>query len=100
MSNPTTKPNVLGSALLSLRPTAPGNESPEKATTALSLDKTPIGVMFRLDPPDHEVVSTYARDKQMSVQELLEHAINAVRLSDGLAPITGRPRSKTRRRRV
>ena len=100
MSKPTTKPNVLGSALRSLRPTPPGSEPPEKATTALSLDKMPIGVMFRLDPPDHAVVSAYARDKQMSLQELLEHAINAVRLSDGLAPITGRPRSKTRRRRI
>ena len=98
MSKPTTKPNVLGASLLNLRPPKP-IELPDETAAALPVDNTPIGVMFRLDPPDHAVVSDYARDKQMSMQELLETAINALRLGDGLAPITGRPRSKTRRRR-
>ena len=32
----------------------------------------PIGVVIRLNPDDHEVVTEYARSKKMSVQELIE----------------------------
>jgi hypothetical protein len=56
--------------------------------------KPPIGVMFRLDPSDHAVVTKYAGDMKMSVQELLEHAVNELRRSDGLSLIKGRPRGK------
>jgi len=62
-------------------------------------DIRPVGVVFRLNPDDHEVVTEYARDKKMSIQELIEVAINRLRSSENLPPITGRPRSKTRLRR-
>lgn len=98
MNKSITKPNVLGSALKGLRPPKPTEQVKNVLLTAAS--KSPIGVMFRLDPQDHEIVSDYARDKQMSMQELLEFAINVVRSSEGLAPIQGRPRSKTRIKRI
>ena len=99
---PIKKPNVLGSALAGLALTAPA--VPEKQPAARQVthdedDNRPIGVLFRLNPRDHEVVSDYARDRGWSVQELLEHAVNRMRESEGLSPIQGRPRSKTRRRR-
>lgn len=61
--------------------------------------KRPIGVVFRLNANDHEVVTEYARDKRMSIQQLIEASINHLRDSDGLPPIEGRPRSKTRLRK-
>jgi len=70
----------------------------EKDSNALE-DQRPVGVVFRLNPDDHEVVTEYARSKKMSIQELIETAINKLRGTDGLPPITGRPRSKTRLRR-
>lgn len=69
-------------------------QAPSEAT-----DQKPIGVVFRLNPDDHEVVTEYARNKKMSIQELLEAAVNLLRDSEGLPPIKGRPRSKTRLRR-
>lgn len=51
---------------------------------------------MRLDPDDHEIVTEYARNKGMSIQELLETAVNLMREAEGLAPIRGRPRSVTR----
>lgn len=53
---------------------------------------------FTPTPRDHEIVSNYARDMRMSVQELLENAVNRMRKANGLSEIQGRPRSKTRRR--
>jgi predicted HicB family RNase H-like nuclease len=58
----------------------------------------PIGTILRLDPDDHEIMSNYARSKRMSIQQLLECAINAMRAAESLDPIRGRPRSKTRHR--
>jgi len=69
------------------------NDHPQDA------DQKPIGVVFRLYPDDHEVVTEYARNKKMSIQELLEAAINLLRESEGRPPIKGRPRSRTRLRR-
>lgn len=100
------KPGVLGAAFAGLsRPTAkatdemPMTEEPRvQATPSGSSDDRPIGVMFRLTPRDHEIVSDYARDMKMSVQELLENAVNRMRKADGLSEIQGRPRSKTRRK--
>ena len=67
--------------------------------TSGDAEKRPIGVVFRLNANDHEVVTEYARDKRMSIQELIEACINHLRDSDGLPPIEGRPRSKTRLRK-
>lgn len=100
---PTKKPSVLGGALAGLAPAAPAAAlQPTAAPQAAHAedDSRPVGVIFRLNPRDHEVVSDYARDRGWSVQELLEHAINRMRESEGLSPIQGRPRSKTRRRRT
>jgi len=72
--------------------TAPKKEVPPE-------DQRPVGVVFRLNPQDHAVVTEYARSKKMSIQELIETAINRLRELEELAPITGRPRSKTRLRR-
>lgn len=95
------KPNVLGSALAGIAPAAPV-VSPMPAPAPQippEEDNRPIGVVFRMNPRDHEVVSDYARHRGWSVQELLENAINRMRESEGLSPIQGRPRSKTRCRR-
>jgi hypothetical protein len=62
-------------------------------------DDAPIGVVVRFNPRDHETVTEYADQLGMSLQELVETAINEKRARQGLAPIQGRPRSKTRRRR-
>ena len=101
----SAKPSVLGGALAGLRP-AEGQQKPEKRPTHLDLlpnkveiDNKPIGVLFRMNPRDHEIVSAYSRDKKMSVQELIEAGINTLRVMDGLAPIEGRPRSRTRLQR-
>ena len=99
------KTSILGGALSGLKKTSePVATVATEATrpvqlTAEAEDDRPIGVLFRLNPRDHEIVSDYARDLRMSMQELIENAINKMRTSDGLAPIEGRPRSKTRRRR-
>lgn len=100
------KPSILGGALSGLKkstePTAAvvDTEPSRPAQIAIDADDDrPIGVLFRLNPRDHEIVSDYARDLRMSMQELIENAINKMRVADGLAPIEGRPRSKTRRRR-
>ena len=98
------KTGVLGGAFSGLnRPTAKATdempmatEPKVQATPASSSDDRPIGVMFRLTPRDHEIVSDYARDLRMSVQELLEKAVNRMRKADGLSEIQGRPRSRTR----
>lgn len=100
------KPGVLGAAFAGLsrpatkaRDEMPITEEPKvQATPSSSSDDRPIGVMFRLTPRDHEIVSDYARDLRMSVQELLEKAVNRMRKADGLSEIQGRPRSKTRRK--
>lgn len=62
-------------------------------------EAAPIGVVVRFNPRDHETVTEYADQLGMSLQELVETAINEKRSRQGLAPIQGRPRSKTRRRR-
>lgn len=95
------KPNVLGGALAGIAPAAPVvPQTPAPASQIASEeDNRPIGVVFRLNPRDHEVVSDYARHRGWSVQELLEQAINRMREAEGLSPIQGRPRSKTRHRR-
>lgn len=101
----STKPSVLGSALAGLRPAERGQKSEkspshlDSLTHEVEIDNKPIGVLFRMNPRDHEIVSAYSRDKKMSVQELIEAGINKLRLTDGLAPIEGRPRSKTRLQR-
>jgi len=66
--------------------------------TAPAQKEAPIGVGFRLDSPDYAVMMEYASAKKMSMQELLENAVNLMRKADGLEPIKGRPRSKTRRK--
>jgi hypothetical protein len=99
----TKKSNVLGGALAGLSPAAPAAPAKQPAAPQITQDEDdnrPIGVLFRLSPRDHEVVSDYARDRGWSVQELLEHAVNRMRESEGLSAIEGRPRSKTRRRRL
>ncbi len=63
------------------------------------MDNTPIGVVVRFNPRDHDTVSQYASQHDMSIQELVETAINKMRAAEGLSLIEGRPRSKTRRRR-
>jgi len=68
------------------------------AETAPVQKEAPIGVGFRLDPADYAVMMDYASAKKMSMQELLENAVNLMRKVDGLEPIKGRPRSKTRRK--
>lgn len=68
-------------------------------STAAGDGGQPIGVVIRFNPRDHETVTRYADDLGMSMQELVETAINEKRARQGLAPIEGRPRSKTRRRR-
>lgn len=73
--------------------------NPPPANLAADEDQRPIGVVFRLNPGDHEVVTEYARSKKMSIQALMEAAINRLREAEGLAPIKGRPRSKTWPRR-
>lgn len=98
------KTGVLGAAFAGLnKPVAKARdemtaEPQVQATPSSSSDDRPIGVMFRLTPRDHEIVSDYARDMKMSVQELLENAVNRMRKADGLSEIQGRPRSKTRRK--
>lgn len=67
--------------------------SPEPA-----YDSPPVGVVIRFSPRDHETVTRYADDLGMSLQQLVETAINQMRSLQGLAPLQGRPRSKTRRR--
>lgn len=62
-------------------------------------DAPPVGVVIRFSPRDHETVTRYADDLGMSIQQLVETSINEMRARQGLAPIQGRPRSKTRRRR-
>lgn len=102
----TTKarPGVLGAAFAGLN--WPGvkamDEMPAEpkvqATPSSSSDDRPIGMMFRLTPRDHEIVSDYARYMKMSVQELLKNVVSRMRKADGLSEIQGRPRSKTRRK--
>lgn len=98
----SAKPNVLGTALAGLRPAEEQKKTEKRSTqfdllpNKVEIDKKPIGVLFRMNLRDHEIVSAYSRDKNMSVQELIEVAINTLRVTDGLAPIEGRPRSKTR----
>jgi len=103
-----TKPNVLGNANFSIKkkdqvdqpvPADASQAATVPSPAALAENDPPIGVLFRLNSRDHEIVSDYARDLKMSMQELIETAINRMRRADGLAEITGRPRSKTRRRR-
>ncbi len=74
-------------------------QSQRAATQPAGTDDAPIGVVIRFGPRDHETVTRYANDLGMSVQELVETAINEKRERQGLIPIQGRPRSKTRRRR-
>lgn len=62
-------------------------------------DSPPVGVVIRFSPRDHETVTRYADDLGMSIQQLVETSINEMRTRQGLAPLHGRPRSKTRRRR-
>lgn len=100
----TPKKSILGSSLSSLtsaveppkaEPAAPVQMTPPKVPE----NDSPVGVLFRMNPADHEVVSDYARQHGMSIQELIEKAINKMRRNEGLKEIEGRPRSKTRRRR-
>ncbi len=92
----------LGGALAGIKKPEPAKavviKSVEKPPAAVA-DGSPIGVVVRFNPRDHETVSDYADQLGMSIQELVETAINEKRASQGLAPIEGRPRSKTRRRR-
>lgn len=103
----TTPRKALGGAFKGLRTTA-ANETPAAAPApapaSVSLqpapvDDTPIGVVVRFNPRDHKTVSDYAGQLDMSIQELVETAINKMRAAEGLSQIEGRPRSKTRRRR-
>lgn len=71
---------------------------PESQPMAKSPASPPVCVVIRFNPRDHETVSDYASDLNMSIQELVEVAINEKRARQGLAAIEGRPRSKTRRR--
>ena len=90
--------NVLGNSLKSL------NQSKTKDDEFLPLEKSTIkpkrdmtiGIVFRLGASDHEVITKYAYDLGMSVQELIEVAINSMRRAHGLSELEGRPRSKTR----
>lgn len=98
------KKSSLGNALASIKRTDPPASEPAMTPPAAAPEPVkdegpPIGVLFRMSPRDHKVVSDYADDLGMSVQELIETAINKMREASGLAGIQGRPRSKTRRRR-
>lgn len=98
---------LLGGALDALKkpteatkPAAVPAPAPAPTSQALPpVDDTPIGVVVRFNPRDHKTVSDYASQLDMSLQELVETAINKMRAAEGLSQIEGRPRSKTRRRR-
>lgn len=94
----------LGAALGAIKkadPAAVAAAAPVGQPASAPADETtaPVGVVFRMSPRDHQIVSDYADDLGMSMQELIETAINEKRQRQGLAPIQGRPRSRTRRRR-
>lgn len=96
--------SALGGALAGIKKPEPRDEasaSPvvQHPTQPPETEAPPIGVVVRFSPRDHETVSEYALQLGMSLQELVETAINEKRVRQGLAPIQGRPRSKTRRRR-
>ena len=83
-------------ALISInKPSIKGIEAANQATPE---KVPPVHVVIRFNPADHETVSHDARQQGMSIQEYVEHCINANRASRGLAEIEGRPRSKTRRK--
>lgn len=96
---------TLGGALAGIKKPEPRLEPSAAASPvvqpseALVEDAPPIGVVIRFNSRDHETVSQYADQLGMSLQQLVETAINQMRSLQGLAPIQGRPRSKTRRRR-
>ena len=56
------------------------------------------GIMFRLTPADWKRVKDYATAREKSVQELLEIGFNMLLRSEGLEPIDGIPRDKSRSR--
>lgn len=95
--------SALGGALAGLKKPEPSLEPSAAALPVVqpsaALDAPPIGVVIRFNSRDHETVSQYADQLGMSLQQLVETAINQMRSLQGLAPIEGRPRSKTRRRR-
>lgn len=98
----TKKPNVLGGALASM--SKPSQLEPSTAAYVVPPadvddDDRPVGVIVRLPPADHRAVSAFARDRNMSLQEFVENAINVVFKAEGLAPIVGMPRPKGRRPR-
>jgi len=98
------KKSVLGAAFANI------SNEPQKTAKAdvfsipdrpvVADDERPLGVMLRLMPGDHRAVSTFARDKGMSIQELAEFALSAVLKSEGLAPLVGMPRPRGRRSRI
>ena len=59
---------------------------------------TTKGIMFRLTPADWKRVKGYATTREKSVQELLEIGFNMLLGSEGLEPIDGIPRDKSRSR--
>lgn len=97
----TKKPNVLGGALAAMnKPVEKEQTSPFSIPPVeIAEDDRPVGVIVRLPPADHRAVSNFARERNMSLQEFVEHAINAVFKAEGLAPIVGMPRPKGRRPR-
>lgn len=97
------KKPTLGGALSALRSPAPtATPQPNAASSSQPsvASTTPIGVVVRFNPRDHRTVSNYADQLGMSIQELVETAINKMRSAEGLSVIEGRPRSKTRRRQA
>ena len=94
--------NTLGVALNRLKKPEAVDIQPVQAPESVPEPKAPasrpVHVMIRFNPRDHETVSDYASDLNMSIQELIEVAINEKRARQGLSPIEGRPRSKTRRK--
>lgn len=97
--------SALGGALAGIKKPEPRDEASsvppvvQHPAQPPEMEAPPIGVVVRFNPRDHETVSEYALQLGMSLQELVETAINEKRVRQGLAPIQGRPRSKTRRRR-
>lgn len=57
----------------------------------------PKGIMFRVMPADWHRVKRYAETREKSVQEILEIAFNMLLKSEGLEPIDGIPRDKSRK---
>lgn len=101
----SSKPaSALGGALLGIKKLEPRHDAVAPPVVSLppvsTDDVPPIGVVVRFNVRDHETVTEYAAQLGMSIQELVETALNEKRIRQGLAPIQGRPRSKTRRRRL